>query len=68
MNADTQAKIRFAKLTKATALYWSSVKTYGSESHALRALDCRSRAEAVAMLAEVQPVSVFKCAGEIIVQ
>lgn len=63
----TQAKIESVKRAKAHKLYWDDVKRYGSEGHALRALDCRERDEAIAMLAAVQRVSVFKYDGEIVV-
>ena len=56
------------KRAKATALFWNDVKAYGNEAHALRALDCKTRKEAIEMLSAVQTVSVFKREGRIIIQ
>lgn len=59
--------VQEVKIAKATAMFWENVKVYGNEGNALRALDCISRDEAIQMLAVVQPVSVFKRDGKIII-
>jgi uncharacterized ubiquitin-like protein YukD len=72
MNTQTtpelQQTIETVKTAKATNLFLADVKTYGSQSQALRALDCQTRDEAITMLAAVQKVSVFKRDGRVVVQ
>jgi hypothetical protein len=63
-----KTQIEQVKRAKATSLYWNDVKDYGSEAHALRALDCTTRQEAIDMLTAVQTVSVFKREGRIVIQ
>ena len=60
--------VETVKYAKASKLFWQDVETYGSESHALRALDCKNRDEAIAMLATVQTVKIFKQDGRVILQ
>lgn len=61
-------QINEVKQAKAAKLFWNDVKVYGSEGAALRALDCRNRNEAIAMLSAGQTVSVFKREGRIVLQ
>ncbi len=69
MNAQQrEAAIMTVKHAKATKLFWKDVETYGSETHALRALDCKTRDEAIDMLAEVQTVKIFKQGGKVVLQ
>lgn len=60
--------IEAVKTAKATKKFGDNVAIYGTEEHALRALDCLSRKEAIAMLAVVQSVSIFKQDGKVVVQ
>lgn len=66
--SDIESAVESVKRAKATALFWQDVKTYGREADALRALDCKTREEAITMLSVVQKVSVFKRDGRIIIQ
>jgi len=61
-------QIEAVKRAKATNLFAQDIKTYGSKTAALRALDCQSTEEAIQMLSAVQTVSVFKYEGKIIIQ
>lgn len=60
--------VESVKIAKAEKMYWADVSTYGTEAHALRALDCQNREEAIKMLSVVQPIVVFKREGKVIVQ
>lgn len=66
--SDLETRIAEVKTAKATENYWHAVGRYGTESHALRALDCRNRDEAIKMLAVVQTVSIFKREGKVVIQ
>ena len=56
------------KTAKAEKAIDNNVSVYGSESAALRSLDCTSKAEAVKMLAHVQTVKIYKADGKVVVE
>ncbi len=68
MSTQIQQAVSEVKLAKAERMFWDNVEIYGSERHALRALDCINREEAIRMLAVVQKVSIFKINGRVVVQ
>lgn len=55
--------IAATKIEKAAKLFDANAPVYGSEAAYLKSLDCRTKAEAVKMLAEVQKVSIRKVDG-----
>jgi phage-related protein len=69
MNANQrEAAIMTVTHAKATNLFNKDIETYGSQAAALRALDCKTRDEAIAMLANVQTVKIFKQGGKVVLQ
>jgi hypothetical protein len=68
MSTELQQRVRTVKTAKATTRFGDCVKTYGTEEHALRALDCMSQKEAIQMLALGQTVSIFKRDGRVVVE
>lgn len=60
-----EARIREVKLEKAERSFRAALAAYGSLSACLRSLDCRTREEALRMLAAVQEVHIYKVDGVI---
>lgn len=63
-----ELEVKAVKLAKAEKAFARGVATYGSVPAALKAYDCKTRVEAVKMLATVQPVQIYKVAGMVIVE
>jgi hypothetical protein len=63
MFSQLDALIAAAKIEKAGKLFDQNEKVYGSREAYLKSLDCKTREEAVEMLAEVQEVSIRKVDG-----
>ena len=59
--------IRATQITKAEKAFEDGIAVYGSVEARLRSLDCKTKREAVLMLAVVQPYSVCKVNGVICV-
>ncbi len=68
INNELKQAVKAVQMAKADKAFWGDVKTYGGTSPALRALDSISIEEAVEMLAVVQPFSIFKRDGKVVVQ
>lgn len=63
-----QVALECVKRSKAEKVFEHDVVVYGSIANCLRALDCRSREEAVAMLAKVQSVRIYKIHGKVVIE
>lgn len=60
--------IKQLKLEKAEKAFDAGISVYGSIEARLRSLDCKSREEAIKMLAVVQEVRVYKVDGIIVME
>lgn len=60
--------IKQVKLAKAEKSFDEGVAVYGSVEARLRSLDCKTREEAIKMLAVVQTVRVYKVNGHVVVE
>lgn len=68
MTAILENTVRQVKLAKAEKAFDAGVAVYGSVANRLRSLDCRTKEEAVKMLASVQAVRIYKLAGKVVVE
>jgi len=62
------AIVKAVKLAKAEKAFDAGVAIYGSVEERLRSLDCKTREEAISMLAVVQKVRIFKANGKVVVE
>jgi hypothetical protein len=60
--------INAVKVAKAEKAFDKNVQVYGSESAALKSLDCTSKSEAVRMLSHVQTVKIYKANEKVVVE
>jgi hypothetical protein len=56
------------KLAKAEQTFEQGIAIYGTVENRLRSLDCKTRDEAIKMLAKVQQVKIHKINGKVVVE